>query len=195
MFGGILLTHVHCSTCHSNKVKRHKLRKLKLAFPGDQKGTRFSVQSLIDFYCATELLTDNKMHFCGKCGGLREGVRVTCFETTPQYLVVVMKNCKFDPKYDIEDKLMQSISNNEIVNLRTKRSESDKRYTLYASLIHDHYYSLAKDSEKWYISYEGKVTSQDEEVQTADGSRAPCVLFYRRADITEGITPTFDLQR
>ncbi|XP_068625987.1 ubiquitin carboxyl-terminal hydrolase 38-like isoform X2 [Battus philenor] len=200
IFGGILLTRVHCSECQTMSASYTNFRDLQLAFPDPRKGIRMSVQGLIDFYCASELMTGSEMYQCCQCNGLRPAVRVVCFESTPKYLVVVLKNFKYDQKLSVQKKLMLPIFYNVTVTLPTQHPGMERTYTMYASIIHDgtavhtgHYYTLAKDNDQWYTFNDDKVTMvRDDYLQHLGRSSTPYVLFYRRTDVKECHMPTFD---
>ncbi|CAK1588225.1 unnamed protein product [Parnassius mnemosyne] len=201
MFGGVLLTRVECTQCHSSSLSRDVFRDLQLAFPETPESLQHSVQSLLDFYCSKESLSGDNRYQCRDCGGLRDAERSVLIETTPKYLILVLKNFKFEPKLQVQTKLMHTTYHNPIVTLPTVRSQTDhSTYTLYAAIIHagttldsGHYYTLAKDSNQWYMYNDDVVSVADEQqLHKLNRSSTPYVLFYRRTDIDEGAAPSLD---
>ncbi|XP_063373238.1 ubiquitin carboxyl-terminal hydrolase 35 [Cydia amplana] len=201
MFGGVLLTRVECTECHSSSLSRDVFRDLQLAFPEKLEGTQHSVQSLLEFYCSKERLSGDNRYECRDCGGLRDAERSVLIETTPKFLILVLKNFKFEPKLQVQTKLMLSIHHNHTVTLPTVRSQADhSAYILYAAVIHagttldsGHYYTLAKDNGQWHM-YNDDVVSAAEEGQLSGLNRSstPYILFYRRTDIDEGTAPSLE---
>lgn len=94
MFGGVLLTRVECTECHSSSLSRDVFRDLQLAFPEKLEGTQHSVQSLLEYYCSKERLSGDNRYECRDCGGLRDAERSVLIETTPKFLILVLKNFK-----------------------------------------------------------------------------------------------------
>lgn len=96
---------------------------------------------------------------------------------------------------------MLSTYHNPIVTLPTARSASDNCvYKLYAAVIHEgtmldsgHYYTLAKDNGQWHVYNDEVVSTADENyLNTLTRSNTPYILFYRRTDIEEGVTPSME---
>lgn len=94
MFAGVLLTRVECTVCHSASLSRDVFRDLQLAFPEKTDGGKHSVQSLLEFYCSKESLTGENKYHCHDCDMLRDAERSVLIETTPKYLILVLKNFK-----------------------------------------------------------------------------------------------------
>lgn len=94
MFGGVLLTRVECIECHSSSLSRDVFRDLQLAFPEKPEGWQHSVQNLLEYYCSKERLSGVNQYECRDCGGLRDAERSVLIETTPKYLILVLKNFK-----------------------------------------------------------------------------------------------------
>lgn len=94
MFGGVLLTRVECTVCHSSSLSRDVFRDLQLAFPEKPDGWKHSVQSLLEFYCSKETLAGDNRYACSDCGELRDAERSVVIETPPRYLILVLKNFK-----------------------------------------------------------------------------------------------------
>lgn len=94
MFGGVLLTRVECTECHSSSLSRDVFRDLQLAFPDKPEGWQHNVQSLLEYYCSKESLTGENQYQCRDCGELRDAERSVLIETTPKYLILVLKNFK-----------------------------------------------------------------------------------------------------
>ncbi|XP_073952579.1 deubiquitinating apoptotic inhibitor [Choristoneura fumiferana] len=201
MFGGVLLTRVECTECHSSSLSRDVFRDLQLAFPEKLEGTQHSVQSLLEYYCSKERLSGDNRYECRDCGGLRDAERSVLIETTPKFLILVLKNFKFEPKLQVQTKLMLSIHHNHTVTLPTVRSQADHAaYVLYAAVIHagttldsGHYYTLAKDNGQWHM-YNDDIVSTAEETQLngLNRSSTPYILFYRRSDMDEGTAPSLE---
>lgn len=95
MFGGVLLTRVECTVCRSSSLSRDVFRDLQLAFPEKPDGWQHSVQSLLEYYCSKESLGGDNKYECYDCGGLRDAERSVLIETTPKYLILVLKNFKW----------------------------------------------------------------------------------------------------
>ncbi|XP_049705819.1 ubiquitin carboxyl-terminal hydrolase 35 isoform X2 [Helicoverpa armigera] len=204
MFGGVLLTRVECTVCHSSSLSRDVFRDLQLAFPEKLDGWQHNVQSLLEYYCSKESLTGENRYRCRDCGVLRDAERSVLIETTPKYLILILKNFKtsfnrFDPKLQVQTKLMHSMYHNHNITLPTVRSQTvHASYSLYAAVIHDgttldsgHYYTLAKDNGQWHIYNDDTVTTSDEaELNGLNRSSTPYILFYRRTDIEEGTAPS-----
>lgn len=94
MFGGVLLTRVECTECHSSSLSRDVFRDLQLAFPEKPEGWQHNVQNLLEFYCSKERLSGDNQYECRDCGGLRDAERSVVIETTPKYLILVLKYFK-----------------------------------------------------------------------------------------------------
>lgn len=94
MFGGVLLTRVECTVCQSSSLSRDVFRDLQLAFPEKPEGWQHSVQSLLEYYCSKESLSGDNKYACRDCGGLRDAERSVLIETTPKFLILVLKNFK-----------------------------------------------------------------------------------------------------
>lgn len=94
MFGGVLLTRVECTVCQSSSLSRDVFRDLQLAFPEKPEGWQHSVQSLLEYYCSKERLSGDNKYECRDCGGLRDAERSVLIETTPKFLILVLKNFK-----------------------------------------------------------------------------------------------------
>lgn len=201
MFGGVLLTRVECTECHSSSLSRDVFRDLQLAFPDKPEGWQHSVQGLLEYYCSKESLTGENQYQCRDCGEHRDAERSVLIETTPKYLILVLKNFKFDPKLQVQTKLMHSMYHNHSITLPTVRSQAvHAAYTLYAAVIHagttldsGHYYTLAKDNDQWNMYNDDVVTSSDEgQLNGLNRSSTPYILFYRRTDIEEGTAPSME---
>ncbi|XP_063837984.1 ubiquitin carboxyl-terminal hydrolase 38 [Ostrinia nubilalis] len=201
MFGGVLLTRVECTECHSSSLSRDVFRDLQLAFPDKPEGWQHSVQNLLDFYCSKERLTGENRYMCRDCGGLRDAERSVLIETTPKYLILVLKNFKFDAKLQVQTKLMHTMFHNHTVALPTVRTQADHAgYVLYAAVIHagttldsGHYYTLAKDKEQWHLYNDDVVShSEERELSNSNRSKTPYILFYRRNDVEEGTAPSME---
>lgn len=111
-------------------------------------------------------------------------------------------NCviRFEPKLQVQTKLMHNMYHNTTVTLPTVRSQADhSTYSLYAAVIHSgttldegHYYTLAKDNDGWHLYNDHVVSVADEsqlnEVQFSKQNigSTPYILFYRRTDVEEG---------
>lgn len=201
MFGGVLLTRVECTDCHSSSLSRDVFRDLQLAFPDKPDGMQHSVQSLLEFYCSKESLSGDNQYQCRDCGELRNAERSVLIETTPKYLILVLKNFKFEPKLQVQTKLMHSMFYNHNITLPTVRSQTvHASYTLYAAVIHagttldsGHYYTLAKDNDQWHMYNDDVVSASNEsQLNSLKRSCTPYILFYRRADIEEGTAPPME---
>ncbi|KAJ2954428.1 hypothetical protein O0L34_g2697 [Tuta absoluta] len=201
MFGGVLLTRVECTACRSSSLSRDVFRDLQLAFPEKPEGWQHSVQSLLEFYCSKESLSGDNKYECRDCGGLRDAERSVLIETAPKYLILVLKNFKFEPKLQVQTKLMHSMYHNHTVTLPTVRSQADHcNYTLYAAVIHagttldsGHYYTFAKDNDQWHLYNDDQVTeAKDTDLNHLNNSSTPYILFYRRTDIEEGTPPSLE---
>ncbi|XP_075990534.1 deubiquitinating apoptotic inhibitor isoform X2 [Anticarsia gemmatalis] len=201
MFGGVLLTRVECVECHSSSLSRDVFRDLQLAFPEKPDDWQHSVQSLLEYYCSKEDLTGDNQYQCRDCGELRDAERSVLIETTPKYLILVLKNFKFEPKLQVQTKLMHSMYHNHTITLPTVRSQAvHSSYSLYAAVIHagttldsGHYYTMAKDTDQWHM-YNDDVVSPADEKQLNDLTRSstPYILFYRRTDIEESTAPSLE---
>lgn len=108
---------------------------------------------------------------------------------------------RFEPKLQVQTKLMHSMYYNHTVTLPTVRSQAvHASYALYAAVIHagttldsGHYYTLAKDSNQWHIYNDDVVSSSDEsQLNKLSRSSTPYILFYRRSDIEEGTAPSIE---
>ncbi|KAG6465284.1 hypothetical protein O3G_MSEX015049, partial [Manduca sexta] len=202
MFGGVLITRVECTVCHSSSLSRDVFRDLQLAFPDKPDSSQHSVQSLLEYYCSKESLSGDNKYQCRDCGCLRDAERSVLIETTPKYLILVLKNFKFEPKVQVQTKLMQPMHHNQTVNLPTVRNNHSQHssYSLFAAVIHNgttldsgHYYTLAKDNDQWHIYNDEIVTSADEaEFSKLHPNCTPYILFYRRSDVEEGTAPALE---
>ncbi|XP_013189447.1 ubiquitin carboxyl-terminal hydrolase 35 [Amyelois transitella] len=201
LFGGVLLTRVECTECHSSSLSRDVFRDLQLAFPEKPEGWQHNVQNLLEFYCSKERLSGDNQYECHDCGGLRDAERSVLIETTPKYLILVLKYFKFEPKLQVQTKLMHSIYHNHTVTLPTVRSQADhSTYSLYAAVIHmgttldsGHYYTLAKDNDEWHTYNDDEVAVSDEShLNNLHRASTPYILFYRRTDIEEGPAVSFE---
>lgn len=201
MFGGVLLTRVECTDCHSSSLSRDVFRDLQLAFPDKPEASQHSVQSLLEYYCSKESLSGDNKYQCRDCGGLRDAERSVLIETSPKYLILVLKNFKFEPKIQVQTKLMHSMYHNQSVTLPTVRARGQhSAYSLYAAIIHagttldsGHYYTLAKDNDQWHIYNDDIVTNADEsEFSKLHPNSTPYILFYRRSDMEESSAPTLE---
>lgn len=114
--------------------------------------------------------------------------------------IIILKN-RFEPKLQVQTKLMHSIYHNHTVTLPTVRSQADhSAYTLYAAVIHTgttldsgHYYTLAKDNDQWHVYNDDKVTVADEfHLNGLGRASTPYILFYRRTDVEEGAALSFE---
>ncbi|XP_053623793.1 ubiquitin carboxyl-terminal hydrolase 35 [Plodia interpunctella] len=196
MFAGVLLTRIECTECHSSSLSRDVFRDLQLAFPEKPDGCQHNVQNLLEFYCSKERLSGDNQYKCHDCGELRDAERSVVIETTPKYLILVLKYFKFDPKMHVQTKLMHSIYHNHTVTLPTVRSQAEhSTYSLYAAVIHTgttidsgHYYTLAKDfRDEWHLYNDDIVTvSEETHLNHLQNASTPYILFYRRTDIDEG---------
>ncbi|KAM3968750.1 deubiquitinating apoptotic inhibitor [Aphomia sociella] len=201
MFGGVLLTRVECTECHSSSLSRDVFRDLQLAFPEKPEGWQHNVQNLLEYYCSKERLSGDNQYECRDCGGLRDAERSVLIETTPKYLILVLKNFKFEPKLQVQTKLLHSMYHNHTVTLPTVRSQADhSAYALYAAVIHTgttldsgHYYTVAKDNDQWHMYNDDIVSITDEsELNGLNRASTPYILFYRRTDIEEGTAPSLE---
>ncbi|XP_072931097.1 ubiquitin carboxyl-terminal hydrolase 35 isoform X2 [Epargyreus clarus] len=200
LFGGVLLTRVECTHCHSSSLSRDVFRDLQLAFPEYKNPDGpFTVQNLLDYYCSKESLSGDNKYQCADCGVLRDAERSVLIETTPKYLILVLKHFKFDAKMQVQTKLCQPMYHNSGVTLPTVRSQAvHSCYTLYAAVIHagttldsGHYYTLAKDNDQWFMYNDDSVADSDESKLEDDTSDAtPYILFYKRDDIVEPAAPS-----
>ncbi|CAH2035234.1 unnamed protein product, partial [Iphiclides podalirius] len=198
VFGGVLLTRVECTVCHSSSLSRDIFRDLQLAFPEKPAGWKHSVQDLLEFYFSKETLTGDNRYACVDCGALRDAERSVTIENPPRYLVLVLKNFKFEPKLQVQTKLMLTMFYNDTVTLPTRSRTDRSAYTVYAAIIHEgttldsgHYYTLAKDNNQWF-SYNDEVVTpaEPDHLHTLKRSSTPYVLFYRRTDVEEGTVPS-----
>lgn len=114
-------------------------------------------------------------------------VRVAIFNIVQSY--------RFEPKLQVQTKLMHSMYYNHTVLMPTVRSQAEHAsYALYAAVVHagttldsGHYYTLAKDSDQWHMYNDEAVSAADEgQLNALNRSSTPYILFYRRADIEEG---------
>ncbi|XP_045458419.1 probable ubiquitin carboxyl-terminal hydrolase creB [Melitaea cinxia] len=201
MFGGVLLTRVECTVCHASSLSRDVFRDLQLAFPEKPEGWQHSVQSLLEYYCSKESLSGDNKYECRDCGGLQDAERSVLIETTPKYLILVLKNFKFDSKLQVQTKLMHTVYHNHSVTLPTVRSQAvHSAYNLFAAVIHagttldsGHYYTLAKDNDQWHKYNDDEVTLEDENhLIGLNRSSTPYILFYRRTDIEESTAPSLE---
>ncbi|XP_059045904.1 ubiquitin carboxyl-terminal hydrolase 35 [Achroia grisella] len=201
MFGGVLLTRVECIECRSSSLSRDVFRDLQLAFPEKPEGWQFNVQNLLEFYCSKERLSGDNQYECRDCGGLRDAERSVLIETTPKYLILVLKNFKFEPKLQVQTKLMHTMYYNHTVTLPAVRSQADHSvYILYAAVIHTgttldsgHYYTMAKDNEQWHMYNDDVVSVTDEsELNGLNRASTPYILFYKRTDVEEGTAPSLE---
>ncbi|XP_039763299.1 ubiquitin carboxyl-terminal hydrolase 38 isoform X2 [Pararge aegeria] len=201
MFGGVLLTRVQCTVCRSSSLSRDVFRDLQLAFPEKPEGREHSVQSLLEYYCSKESLSGDNKYQCHDCGGLRDAERSVLIETTPKYLILVLKNFKFDSKLQVQTKLMHTVYYNHTITLPTVRAQAvHASYNVFAAVIHagttldsGHYYTLAKDNDQWHKYNDCSVTYADEShLNKLNRSSTPYILFYRRSDIEEPPAPTFE---
>jgi ubiquitin carboxyl-terminal hydrolase 35/38 len=110
---------------------------------------------------------------------------------------------RFDTKLKVQTKLMHSgMYHNHTVTLPTVRSQADHAtYSLYAVIIHTgttldsgHYYTLAKENDKWYSYNDEAVTDDPDNGQLSrlNRSSTPYILFYRRTDSEEGTVPAVE---
>ncbi|XP_050360572.1 ubiquitin carboxyl-terminal hydrolase 35 [Nymphalis io] len=201
MFGGVLLTRVECTVCHASSLSRDVFRDLQLAFPEKPEGWQHSVQSLLEYYCSKESLSGDNKYECRDCGGHQDAERSVLIETTPKYLILVLKNFKFDSKLQVQTKLMHTMYHNQSVTLPTVRSQAvHSVYNLFAAVIHagttldsGHYFTLAKDNDQWHKYNDDEVTFADEgQLNGLNRSSTPYILFYRRTDIEEGTAPSLE---
>ncbi|OWR50453.1 Ubiquitin specific protease [Danaus plexippus plexippus] len=201
MFGGVLLTRVECSVCHATFLSRDVFRDLQLAFPEKTEGCQHSVQSLLEFYCSKERMSGDNQYECRDCGRLRDAERSVLIETTPKYLILVLKNFKFDSKLQTQTKLMHTVYHNHTVTLPTVRTQPvHPVYNLFAAVIHagttldsGHYFTLAKDNDQWHKFNDDEVSFADENLLNGlSRSSTPYILFYRRTDVEEGAVPTLE---
>ncbi|VVC86253.1 unnamed protein product [Leptidea sinapis] len=198
LFSGILFTRIECVQCRSSSISRDMFRDLQLAFPEKQQGSQYSVQGLLDYYCAKEKLTGDNKYKCSCCGSLQDAERSVAIEITPKFLVLVLKSFKFDAKLQVQKKLLHSVHHNLSVTLPTVRTQQSlNSYVLFAAVIHSgsaldsgHYYTMVKDQGNWYICNDDIVTKADEkELSNLKVPDTPYILFYRRSDVEEGTYP------
>lgn len=202
MFSGVLLTRIQCTACRSHSLSRDVFRELQLAFPEKPEGDmQHSVQGLLEYYCSMERMSgDNKYH-CSHCGLLHDAEKLVLVESTPKYLILVLKNFRFEPKKQTQTKLMQPTYYNYRVTMPIVKTTVDRPvFHLYAAVIHEgpnlnsgHYYTVAKDNNLWYVYNDEEVTSTNENLLNKLGrSSTPYILFYRRNDIEEGAAISMD---
>ncbi|CAK1554118.1 unnamed protein product [Leptosia nina] len=199
MFGGVLQTQIRCAECDSSSLSQDVYRDLQLAFPEKPKGYKHSVQGLLEYYCSMEKLTGNNKYKCSECDELRDAEKSVIIETTPKYLILVLKNFEFDIKMQVQAKLMHSVVYNRTITLPAVRQDRNS-YVLFAAVIHEgqtldsgHYYTVAKDNDQWYKYDDDVVTlSDDMELGRLPRDSTPYILFYRRSDVEESSAPTFD---
>ncbi|KAL4705685.1 hypothetical protein ACJJTC_018758 [Scirpophaga incertulas] len=194
LFAGVLITRVECTVCHSASISRDVFRDLQLAFPEKAEPLEYSVQNLLEFYCSTEYLTGENKYSCRDCGALRDAERSVLIEATPKYLIIVLKNFKFEPKLQVQTKLMHTVyHNHDIVVPTTRQSKGHVSYNLYAAVIHSgttldsgHYYTYAKHNDKWKIFNDHVVTdAKSTMLHSLARSHTPYILFYKRTDTEE----------
>ncbi|XP_068619151.1 uncharacterized protein [Battus philenor] len=70
LFKSVLGTNIHCSGCQSVSVSFSNFHELLVTIPESRKDN-VCVQSLIDAYCSSELLTGSAMYNCNVCNGPR----------------------------------------------------------------------------------------------------------------------------
>ncbi|XP_068619163.1 uncharacterized protein [Battus philenor] len=198
LFKSVLGTNIHCSGCQSVSVSSSNFHELLVTIPESRKDN-VCVQSLIDAYCSSELLTGSAMYNCNVCNGPQLAVRVNLFLSTPKYLIVVMNNFKYDKRLQVQKIFVGSIHCNNEVTLPTW-IPMEKTYQLYAAVIHEspfaqtgHYYTLAKDDTEWYLFNDDNVTQVNENyLQSLDSCCTPYLLFYKRTDIEDTYKPSIE---
>ncbi|XP_034839587.1 ubiquitin carboxyl-terminal hydrolase 35 [Maniola hyperantus] len=201
MFGGVLVTRVQCTVCNASSLSRDVFRDLQLAFPDMPEGRQHSVQSLLNFYCSEESMSGENQYLCHDCDGLRDAARRVLVETTPKYLILVLKHFRFDSKNQEQAKLMHAVYYNNNVTLPTVRTQAvHASYNLFAAVVHagttldlGHYYTLAKDNGIWH-KYDDCLVSpiDDSYLNKLNRSSTPYILFYRRSDIEEPAAPRIE---
>ncbi|XP_045542226.1 ubiquitin carboxyl-terminal hydrolase 35 isoform X3 [Papilio machaon] len=200
IFGGVILSHMRCLVCNELSSTRDVFRDLTLAFPEAKKDHIHTVQSLVDYYCSTELLTADNRYKCPACGCKRDVERRAVIEYTPRYLIIVLKNFKFDAKKLTQNKLMSPTIYNHSVTLPTVPAQTQNGYTMYAAIVHEgssmssgHYYTLAKTEDGWYLFNDDTVTKcNEDDIQFLRPCNTPYMLFYRRDDVVEVPFPSLN---
>ncbi|XP_013162217.1 PREDICTED: ubiquitin carboxyl-terminal hydrolase 35-like isoform X2 [Papilio xuthus] len=200
IFGGVILSRMRCMVCNTLSTTRDVFRDLSLAFPEAKKDHIHTVQSLVDYYCSTELLTADNRYKCPACGCKRDVERRAVIEYTPRYLIIVLKNFKFDTKKLTQNKLMSPTIYSHSVTLPTVPAQTQNGYTMYAAIVHEgtsmssgHYYTLAKTEDGWYLFNDDDVTKcNEDQIQFLRPCNTPYMLFYRRDDVDEALFPSLN---
>lgn len=105
---------------------------------------------------------------------------------------------RFNPKRQIQKKLMHNIYYNYTITLPSVRSQAvHSSYAMYAAVVHagttldsGHYYTVAEDNNAWR-SYSDVVVTDIAEgaINKLHDGCTPYILFYRRTDVEEGAPP------
>ncbi|XP_013137932.1 PREDICTED: ubiquitin carboxyl-terminal hydrolase 46-like isoform X2 [Papilio polytes] len=193
IFGGVILSRTRCLICSRMSTTRDVFRDLTLAFPEANKDHVHTIQSLVDYYCSTELLTADNRYKCPACGCKRDVERRAVIEYTPRYLIIVLKNFKFDMKKLTQNKLMSNTVYCHSVSLPTVPAQTQNVYTMYAAIVHEgssmssgHYYTLAKTEDGWHLFNDDTVTKcNEDQIQFLRPCNTPYMLFYRRNDVPD----------
>lgn len=195
-FGGELRIIYKCMVCGGESQHIDHFRDLPLAFPiNESSETKFSVQDLVNYYCAPDKLIGDNQYFCEKCDELCDGEQYFSFIKTPKNLIVTLKHFKYDVKFNTRAKLMNNVDHDEFIRVKVLEtiglSEKIVTYRLYAAVVHSgvsmdsgHYYTYAADNPNcWYKFNDSYVTQSSlTELRDLEPPNTPYILFYRLMD-------------
>ncbi|KAH8396354.1 hypothetical protein KR222_008893, partial [Zaprionus bogoriensis] len=201
-FGGKVSTIYTCLTCSWRSRNENTFRELQLSFPEQNAGDNtYSVQNLIDLYCAPESLDGENKYACWRCQKLQDAERCIRMTEAPRNIILTLKHFNFDRLEQRRNKLMHKVFHNDKISIKLFSHETLEelcvvQYSLYAIVVHQgftldsgHFFTLARDHlNNWYKFDDNVVTySFAQEVHSLESPNTPYILFYQTIGLTSDL--------
>ncbi|TDG41396.1 hypothetical protein AWZ03_012187 [Drosophila navojoa] len=203
-FSGQLTNIYKCLVCSHESRIQNRFRELQLAFPdcGGNRKESFTVQSLIEYNSASDILDGDDKYACPSCATYCMGEHQTVITQGPRNLIITLKRFGYDKATHQHTKLMNKVYPNNTITLTQYNSTMHEVtilvYRLYAIVIHDggtinsgHYYALARDAELRWVRFSDDVVSfmkcpEIRQLRTRDTAH---MLFYALSAVKGTASP------
>lgn len=185
VFGGYLLSEVHCTRCDQSSFKYDAMMDLPLELTPN---TRTLAQCIAHF-SAPETLKGADAYACATCKRLTTATKQVRVAVAPRALCVLLK--RFTQRYSAFG--VQVTRNGTRIEYDSDLRLGDAHYALYGVVVHagasmagGHYYAYVKDSTgSWWRQDD---SSSQKVSQSEALSQTAYVLFYMRTDGDEQAT-------
>ncbi|XP_064555886.1 ubiquitin carboxyl-terminal hydrolase 38-like [Drosophila montana] len=194
-FAGKLSTLYKCLKCRHESRNSNSFRELQLSFPQGKitRRTKFTVQALLDLYCASEPLDGDNQYACICCAKLCNGERSMKITGAPRNIILTIKQFNYDRQTHERTKVLYKVIHDDMITLNLCDGASLQQtytvhYSLYAAIVHNgytldsgHYFDLAKDEmNNWFKFNDSKVVrSKPEDIKKLRSPNTAHFLLYQ----------------